>query len=264
MRPKFAGQRISATALLNDFNNQLRESKINAYYRDPSKLVGAGSYGRVFESPNQGMVIKQNHPHRFADDLETEVNLQAIGAELGVSPAISYYEKFPEGTQRIEMRDIRQNYAPASYAKTYDGPIGMDAVRVNQQLGMLALKGVDLTDRHINNMQFHQMTGRPTQFDYGLARRVEGEDQVAALANATERGLAAAGLPDEGMMVSEIVYDYLAGGQVAEAMDIAKQGFSRLQKIKAPLTQNSMDEDDLAFAKMMKMMEAQGRERGLI
>ena len=258
MRPKYAGD------IFAEFNENLKQQQINAYYRDPNKLIGAGAYGRVFESPNTGYVIKQNHPHRFADDLELEANLQDVGARLGVSPRISSYEKFPEGTQRIEMQDIRQNYAPASYAKTYDGPIGMDAVRVQQQLGMLALNGVDLNDRHINNMQFHNMTGRPTQLDYGLARRVEGEDQVAALANATERGLAAAGLPEEGMMVSEIVYDYLAGGQVKEAMDIAKQGFSRLQKIKTLVTQNSMDEDDLSFAKMMKMMEAQGRERGLV
>ena len=31
------------------------------------------------------------------------------------------------------------------------------------------------------------------------------------------------------------VGDMVAGGDVAEAMDLAKQGFSRLQKIKAPL-----------------------------
>ena len=246
--------------LFAQFNDGLRESRLSANRSQP---IGAGSYGVVYQSDIPGNVIKQNQAHRFADDLETEANLQTIGAKLGISPEVVAFEKYPEGTQRIEMKDIRQNYAPASYSKTYDGPIGMDAVRVQQQLGMLALNGVDLNDRHLRNMQFHKMTGRPTQLDYGIARRIEGEDQVAALADATERGLAAAGLPEEGMMVSEIVYDYLAGGQVKEAMDIAKQGFSRLQKIKAPVTQNSMDEDDIIFAKMMKMMDAQGRERGI-
>ena len=70
------------------------------------------------------------------------------------------------------------------------------------------------------------------QLDFGKGRRIEGEDQVAALTNATEAGFAAAGLSDVGEIYSATVYDLLAGGDVAEAMDVAKQGFSRLQKIK--------------------------------
>ena len=37
-----------------------------------------------------------------------------------------------------------------------------------------------------------------------------------------------------GSILRATVMDYLEGGDVAEAMDIAKQGFSRLQKIKQP------------------------------
>ena len=40
------------------------------------------------------------------------------------------------------------------------------------------------------------MTGRPMQLDFGKSRNVTGEEQVAALTNATEAGLAAAGLGD--------------------------------------------------------------------
>ena len=46
-------------------------------------------------------------------------------------------------------------------------------------------------------------------------------------------GFAAAGLGDVAQIYSDTVYDLLAGGQVSDAMDVAKQGFSRLQKIKS-------------------------------
>ena len=128
------------------------------------------------------------------------------------------------------MADARGNYESRGNTQW---PQGQDAIRVNQQLGHLALKGVDLDDRHQGNIMYNKMTGRPTQLDYGKARRVEGEDQVAALTNATEAGLTAAGLGDVAEIYSATVYDLLAGGDVAEAMNVAKQGFSRLQKIKA-------------------------------
>ena len=35
-----------------------------------------------------------------------------------------------------------------------------------------------------------------------------------------------------GDILRGIVFDHLEGGQGAEALDVAKQGFSRLQKIK--------------------------------
>ena len=76
------------------------------------------------------------------------------------------------------------------------------------------------------------MTGRPMQLDFGIANKVEGEMQVDALARATSDGFVAAGLGDVAQIYHDTVYDLLAGGQVADAMDVAKQGFSRLQKIK--------------------------------
>ena len=42
-------------------------------------------------------------------------------------------------------------------------------------------------------------------------------------------------MDDIGEIFRATVYDLLEGGQVTEAMDVAKQGFSRLQKIKTPL-----------------------------
>ena len=157
--------------------------------------------------------------------------MQAVAAEMGIAPRIAGIETFPGGIgNRIEMQDVRPNFELHRTNRQF--PSGRDAVRVNcQQLGALALKGVDLDDRHTGNVVYNKMTGRPLQLDFGKARKVEGEDQVAALTNATEAGLSAAGLGDVAEIYSATVYDLLAGGDVAEAMDVAKQGFSRLQKL---------------------------------
>ena len=45
-------------------------------------------------------------------------------------------------------------------------------------------------------------------------------------------GFEAAGLGDVASIYRATVMDLLEGGDVAEAMDVAKQGFSRLQKLK--------------------------------
>ena len=213
---------MRAKELIDEY---LREGRLSANRSQP---IGAGSYGTVYRSDEPGYVIKQNHPQRFTDDLETETNLQAIAAELGIAPAIRSYERFPEGTQRIEMADARTNYVPIDNSPTTD-------LRTSQQLGQLALKGVRLEDRRDANVMQHRMTGRPLQLDFGIAGKVSGEDQALVLAQATQEGMKAAGLGDLGDILYATVGDMVAGGDVAEAMDLAKQGFSRLQKIKAPL-----------------------------
>ena len=193
----------------------LREGKLAA---NRSKPIGAGGNAVVYASDVPGNVMKQGH---VADEsfpgrsLTDEANLQAIAAEMGIAPRVAGLETFPGGIgNRIEMADVRDNFETHG-KRAREFPTGRDAVRVNQQLGALALKGVDLDDRHTGNIMYNKMTGRPLQIDFGKSRNVTGEDQIAALTNATEAGLTAAGL-----------------GDVADAMDVAKQGFSRLQKIK--------------------------------
>ena len=209
----------------------LREGQLAANRSEP---IGAGANAVVYASDVPGNVMKQGH---VADEsfpgrsLTDEANLQAIAAEMGIAPRVAGLEKFPGGIgNRIEMADVRPNFELHRTNRQF--PSGRDAVRVNQQLGALALKGVDLDDRHTGNIMYNKMTGRPLQLDFGRGRNVTGEDQVAALTNATEAGLAAAGLQEEAGIYSSIVYDLLAGGDVADAMNVAKQGFSRLQKIK--------------------------------
>ena len=210
----------------------LREGKLAANRSEP---IGAGGNAVVYASDVPGNVMKQGHipdgsfPGRT---LEDEVNLQAIAAEMGIAPRVVGLETFPGGIgNRIEMADVRDNFETHG-KRAREFPSGRDAVRVNQQLGQLALKGVRLEDRHNANVLYNKATGRPMQLDFGIAGRVEGSEQVAALANATAEGFEAAGLGDIASIYRATVMDLLEGGDVADAMDVAKQGFSRLQKIK--------------------------------
>jgi hypothetical protein len=212
-------------------DSYLRESQLATNRSQP---IGAGSNGVVYASDVVGNVMKQGSRADTYGDIEREANLQAVAADMGFAPRVAGVETFPGGIgNRIEMEDIRNNFEQRDTVTGF--PEGMDAVRVNQQLGQLALKGVQLEDRHNSNVLYNKMTGRPTQIDFGIGGRVAGEDQVQALASATADGFTAVGLADVSQIYKATVYDLLAGGDVTEAMDVAKQGFSRLQKIKAPL-----------------------------
>ena len=218
----------------------LREGKLAANRSEP---IGTGGNAVVYASDVPGNVMKQlthRDEGRFGLPGETpkvidEANLQAIAAEMGIAPRVAGVETFRGGIgNRIEMEDVRNNFETHG-RRAREFPTGRDAVRVNQQLGALALKGVDLDDRHNANVVYNKMTGRPMQLDFGIGGRVSGEDQVMALANATADGFEAAGIGDVAAIYRDTVYDLLAGGDVADAMDVAKQGFSRLQKIKPGL-----------------------------
>ena len=104
----------------------------------------------------------------------------------------------------------------------------------------------------------HRMTGRPLQLDFGSAAKMSSDQQAAHLANVTAEGFEAAGIGEMGDILRATVMDYLEGGQVKEAMDVAKQGFSRLQKIKGPLTEEAQGSaGDRAYREMLAMLEAQ-------
>ena len=218
-------------------NEYLREGKLAS---NRSKPIGEGGNAVVYASDIPGNVIKQLKDRdrgRFGlpndgPAVIDEANLQAIAAEMGIAPRIAGVETFAGGLgNRIEMDDISKNFE--TRGKNYRGfPEGQDAVRVNQQLGQLALKGVRLGDRHNGNVLYNKLTGRPLQLDFGIGERVSGADQIQALTEATADGFTAAGIGDVGDIFRATVYDLLEGGDVDDAMNIAKQGFSRLQKIK--------------------------------
>jgi len=208
----------------------LRESQLA---NNRSQPIGSGAYGVVFKSDIPGNVIKQGVPGGFDNDFVQEANLQSVAADMGFAPRVAGIERFTGGIgDRIEMEDIRSNFEPVQSIKGLYPADPLFNVRAAQQLGQLALKGVRLDDRKADNMMQNKMTGRPMQLDFGIADRVTAKDQVMALADATEDGFRAAGIGDIGDIFRDTVYDLINGGQLDEAMDVAKQGFSRLQKIK--------------------------------
>ena len=198
-----------------------------AVSQELAAMLQAGNYDAV------KLLLEPVQPVDIAEAIGAlPANLQAIAAEMGIAPRVAGLEKFPGGIgNRIEMADVRDNFETHG-RHSREFPTGRDAIRVNQQLGQLALKGVRLEDRHNGNVLYNKATGRPMQIDFGIAGRVEGSEQVATLANATAEGFEAAGLGDVASIYRATVMDLLEGGDVADAMDVAKQGFSRLQKIK--------------------------------
>ena len=207
----------------------LREGKLKDNRSDP---IGGGAFGVVYETDRPGNVMKQGLPGGYDNDFVREADLQSVAADMGFAPRVAGVETFAGGIgNRLEMEDVRGNFESVPAEGLYPTD-PMFNVRSAQQLGQLALKGVRLEDRKADNMMQNKMTGRPMQLDFGIADRVTGEDQVMALADATEEGFRAAGIGDVGDIFRATVYDLINGGQVAEAMDVAKQGFSRLQKIK--------------------------------
>lgn len=212
--------------------------------RNRENPIGTGGNGVVYASDRPGYVMKElNVPDGTFRSLEDEANLQAIGADLGIAPQVAGLEKFPGDVgNRLEMQDVRQNYEPVvSEGDRFGAPgVGFPVdprinIQTAQQLGQLALNGVRLEDRRGANIVQNKMTGRPMQIDFGIAGRVSGSEQAATLANATAEGFEAAGLGEMASIYRATVMDLLEGGDVAEAMDVAKQGFSRLQKLREPV-----------------------------
>ena len=208
----------------------LREGQLAANRSEP---IGSGGYGVVYESDVPGNVMKQMYNADINNDLVKEADLQSVAADMGFAPRVAGIETYRMGIgNRVEMEDVRKNFSPVPAG---GGGYPLDPkvnIRTAQQLGQLALKGVRLEDRHAGNVMTNNMTGRPMQLDFGIAGRVEGSDQVATLANATAEGFEAAGLGDVASIYRATVMDLLEGGDVADAMDVAKQGFSRLQKMR--------------------------------
>ena len=221
--------------------------------RDRKDFVGKGAYGTIY-SDEPGSVRKEVTSHGSIA-LE-ELNAQAIGAELGLAPRVVAYESAVHGDPKIKgivMQDLNAPGSagtplykplvdpgnPTSFVEALTNPWSstedkLFALKHYKQMGQLALKGVNLRDRHTGNIFKHEMTGRPMQIDFGITSKVSGEDQVQALIQATEGGFAALGQYDVAEIVKVTAYDYLYGGHVKEAWDFTKEAFASLQKVKNP------------------------------
>lgn len=231
------------------------------------EVVGQGAYGVVYaDAP--GTVVKQL-AGETPEKILNEINLQAKAAELNIAPSLKAAQINPSGPDvggSITMQDLRKNYvrlgepvADMPYPRegvveisgegynSYDPSlnsrqIAQAKVDTHKQLAQLALNNVMLEDRHIGNIFVNKMSNRPMQIDFGLATELKTPSQKAgALAYHVGNGLNAAGLNEEASLFSQLVNEV---GQFnimtnsydnpEAALDMAKQGLSRLQKIKTP------------------------------
>jgi len=222
--------------------------------------VGSGVFGQVYEA-GPGSVVKEISLEN-KQDLLNEINLQAKAAELGLAPKVQ--ETYigpprigdrtvaiepgpnPKMYGEITMKDLRENYIPlGTSAELYNSKLNPEQIKqaeveTYKQLSQLTLNGIKLGDRHGQNIFIHKLTNRPIQIDFGLAEKIETPSQQAGLlAYQVGSGLDAAGLKDEAQMLISLVNEVgqfnnmtMQYDNPTEALNMAKQGLSRLQKIK--------------------------------
>lgn len=224
--------------------------------------VGGGMFGQVYET-SPGLVTKEMDMVGKQTFLE-EINAQAKAAELGIAPQITqttigpiqaFGKTFPieagpnpKIRGEITMQDLRTNYVPLETSDDFYDP-GLNKIQMKnanvetqKQLSQLALNGIKLGDRHGQNIFIHKMTGRPMQIDFGLVEELKTTSQKAgAITHHVANGLRAAGLPNEASTLTQLVNEVgefnnmtMQYDKPEAALDMAKQGLSRLQKIKLP------------------------------
>ncbi len=206
--------------------------------------IGGGQFGQVYEA-SPGFVVKEITLEN-KQNLLNEINTQARAAELGLAPKIQSasldlpkigdkvipLEPGPNPKMRgdIVMQDLRENY---NQAEVFTNQQQLDQAK---QMARLSLNNISLGDRHSGNIMFNKTTGRPIQLDFGGTSILKNDRQKASnLSLSVAQGLHAAGLKEEALIFSGTVQDLLYTDP-AMALDVAKQGLSRLQKIKAPIT----------------------------
>jgi len=231
------------------------------------EIIGEGAFGVVYaDAP--GTVVKKI-AGETPEKILNEINLQAKAAELNIAPTLKTAQINPSGPDiggSITMQDLRKNYvrlgepvADMPYPRegvveisgegynSYDPSLKRTQVTqakvdTHKQLAQLALNGVMLEDRHVGNIFVNKMSNRPMQIDFGLASEIKTPSQKAgALAYHVGNGLNAAGLDEEARLFSQLVNEVgqfnimtNAYDNPEAALDMAKQGLSRLQKIKTP------------------------------
>ncbi len=238
-----------------EFSRRTKANQEEGQRMAGDRFVGNGAFGIVFENKDKpGMLTKQEKPVSAAwnsgvaegTGLSEIANLKRMQGTPGV-PKMGESVMLNDGSTRFDMEDLRDNYT--IYQDKFDGRDDrMTDVRVAQQLGGFNLKGFDLDDRHRNNIMINETTGRPMQIDFGIGSELDNNQSKAiALCRNTVNGFRAAGLTDEAEIFGGLVWEMIQKGRADDAWDIAKQGFSRLQKIKEPVMAPSVLESDVPF-----------------
>jgi len=222
------------------------------------QVIGNGVYGVVYPSDNPGYVIKAQgttglkglpHENRPASG-EAEVNaiLEAEGLHMG--PEIKSLTTKPNGDTQIEMRDISENYANyEDYVDSVTADTSLTPqqagrklsgveLKLNRQLAEFADRGFILNDRHRDNVHVNKMTGTPLNLDFGLLDKAGEFQQLQAIEQFVGRGFEAAGMQDMGVILTDTIVGLANKGDMAGAMDVARQGLAKLKEIDRPLKED--------------------------
>jgi hypothetical protein len=228
--------------------------------------IGRGAFGVVY-SDVPGTVVKKIAEEK-TDKLLNEINLQAKAAELNLAPKIKEATISDIEGGSISMEDLRKNYIPlgqpgvsqpletgnrgiieakTNYYVEFNPELNSQQVTkaqvdTHKQLAELALNDIMLSDRHVGNIFVNKMSNRPMQIDFGMANEIKTPSEKAgALTYHVGNGLNAAGLNEEARIFTQLVnevgkfnFETNSYDNPAAALDMAKQGLSRLQKIKTP------------------------------
>jgi hypothetical protein len=225
--------------------------------------VSPGTVVKEIENESKQKLLNEINLQAQAAEMGIAPTIQ----EVGLGPLQAFGKTFPleEGPNprmrgEIEMQDLRENYVPlgvnigdpmAHYRSPEftGGPppgkliannpaltqtqINKARLDTHKQLAQLALKNINLTDRHSENIFVHKMTGRPMQIDFGLAEQIKTPQQKAAVLSLhVANGFKSAGLEEEASIFLATTSSLLEQNPNM-ALDVAKQGLSRLQKIKS-------------------------------
>lgn len=215
-----------------------------ARHQGPIVPIGEGSLGVVYDLGDS--VVK--HTLGNKKYIETQAGNQYIAGLLGISPKVHASEVVPsfipqhERTGKpvpggsIVMEKISDNYiSPYDYVRNSPQKAQKLEMDRYKSLAILALNGVALGDRHLGNEVVHALTGRPLEFDFSDTRVLKNNQSKAlAMADNLYWAFKAAGIPEAGEILGGIVRELVDDHKHDEALDIAKQGLSRLVKLKEP------------------------------
>ena len=204
--------------------------------KEQAPLVEWGGYQDAGSDPSgtRGNLIGQIYDYRnVAEDVKQMnfLNNKHIG------PKAEAFNVFPDGSTEVIMKDLRDNFTDGEEYLRGNAEAGdflknrLFQVKRMQQEGASADAGLLLRDRHDNNVMANKLTGRPIQIDpSGVA--ISGVDRDIEVADKVARGFQAAGLSDEAEIYIGLFNEAQDRGDARALHDLAKQGLSRLQKIK--------------------------------
>lgn len=266
--------------------------------KQAKEFIGRGQFGAVYaETPG---VVRKHILEEDVKNVLNESNLQAIAADLNIAPRINEVTITPSGPNAggtILMQDLRKNYVPLGVDEAVTALLRgepdwtggewaqrniqpnkelsktqyqMAQVDTHKQLAQLALNDVMLQDRHAQNIFVNKLSNRPMQIDFGHAMKLTTPSQKAgALAFHVGNGLAAAGLQEEASLFTSLVnevgqFNFNSGAyeNPEAALDMAKQGLSRLQKIKGPqIEQIAAVQQKILETKRVEPVSMQSQQR---